>query len=75
MWIKTYGEKLLNLNSVCLIEITSPVTLQSGELWHVEAFLNTESDVSVTLFVGTYEKCQQYIEVMQEVVQSICIEL
>ena len=57
MWLETYGEALVNLDNVSMIDTTTPT--HDGGPWHVEAWFVGE-DVSKTLWVGTSEECIEY---------------
>ena len=68
MWVKTYGKKMVNLDSISMIDTTEP--LHNGGSWHVTAWFVGE-DCSVPLHVGTFEQCTLYMELLTEFISSI----
>lgn len=67
MWVKTYGNRLVNLDSICMIDTVSPT--HEGGGWHVEAWWAGE-DGTVTFHVGTIDQCVTYMELLAEFIAS-----
>ncbi len=60
MWVKTFGGKFVNMDNVSLVDINTSV-VDSGR-WQVESYLAGEDNSSVTLFVGSPNDCEEYMQ-------------
>ena len=73
MWLQTYGKKLVNMNSVSVVDITpSPLNERT---FHVEAWWAGEENSSVILHVGTYVECELYRAILSEDLNAKKIEV
>ena len=69
MWVKTCGDKLVNMS---LIDMVGIVQLSLSDRYNVEAvFAGGDNDSSVILYVGTFDDCEKYMVKLGDTLKTV----